>query len=305
MHSLKRQAKGRKISVVAGIAPQPTEREIMSIEPVAALVQGKKRGRPAKAPCSETRTSSGSPVSMLGLSVRVAPTMQFDLRPEDEGVLSTVPCLDLIEEMVEVQCRAAFVSRAIGDELKRTKTVSIPKLKKQLSDSAVSLKEALKAIKDAQKESKLAKEEQEALKATLNKVMTERDDVVKAKEELIADKESLSSQVEQLQGFMLSINEESFNQGVRQVAFYHDVPVDDERYESNMDVIGGQLMPLGGEEAKDTDQIMENPTAETPQADDTIQPDESAQLDETIDIILNYLNLDSGCGPKTIYCFIF
>ena len=198
MNSLKRQAKGRKISAIAGIAPQPTSREVVPAEPAAAPAQGKKRGRPTKTPRSEAHTSFGSPVSMLGLSVRVAPTMQFDLRLNDEGVLAAVPTLDLIEEMVELQCRATVVSRAIGNELKRAKTVSIPKLKKQLSDSAVSLKEALKAVEDAQNESRLAKEEQEALKATLNKVMTERDNAVKEKEDLVADKESLSSQVEQL-----------------------------------------------------------------------------------------------------------
>jgi len=285
MNTLKRQAKKSNISALDGIAPSSTELEVMPVEPAAAPVQGKKRGRPAKAPRSEAGTSSESPVSMLGLSVRVAPTMQFDLRPEDEGVLSVVPCLDLIEEKVELQCRATVVSRAIGDELKRTKTVFIPKLKKQLSDSAVSLKEALKAVDEARNEAHLAKEEQEALNVTLNQVMAERADAVKAKEELTADKESLSSQVEQLQGFMLSINEESFKQGVRQVAFYHGVPVDDERYDSNMDVIDGKLMPLGGEEVEDNNQTMDDPIAETPQADDIVQPDESTQPDDTIDII--------------------
>jgi len=185
--------------------------------------------------------------------------------------------------MVELQCRAAVVSRAIGDELKRAKTVSIHKLKTQLSESVVSLKEALKAVDDARNEARLAKEEQEALKATLNQVMAERADVVKEKEDLAADKESLSAQVEQLQGFMLSINEESFNQGVRQVAFYHGVPVDDPRYDSGMDVINDQLMPLGAEDAEDIDQG--NQTVETHQPDDTTQPDETMQADDIIDIV--------------------
>jgi len=44
--------------------------------------------------------------------------MQFDLRPEDEDTLAAIPTLDLIEEMVELQCRAVVVGRAIGDELK-------------------------------------------------------------------------------------------------------------------------------------------------------------------------------------------
>ena len=258
MNTLKWQANKSKISTLVGIAPTPTEREVVPAEPATAPVQGKNRGWPAKASRSEARTSSGSPVSMLGHSVRVAPTMQFDLRSEDEGVLSAVPCLDLIEEMVELQCRAAVVSRALGDELKRAKTVSIPKLKKQLSDSVVSLKEALKAVDEARNEACLAKEE------------------------LATDKESLNAQVKQLQGFMLSINEESFKQGVRQVAFFHGVPADNERYDSNMDVVDGQLMPLGGE---DNDQPMDDPITEAPQGNDFVQPNGSTQPDDTIDVI--------------------
>jgi len=204
--------------------------------------------------------------------------MQFDLRPNDEGVLAAIPTLDLIEEMVELQCRAAVVSKAIGDELKRAKTVSISKLKTQLSESVVSLKEALKAVAEARDEARLVHEEQKALKVTLSQVMAERADAVKEKEELAVDKESLRAQVEQLQGFMLSINEESFNQGVRQVAFYHGIPADDPRYDSGMDVINGQIMPLGGEDAEDVDQ--ENEVVETPQLDET-----TMQPDETIDIV--------------------
>jgi len=284
MNTLKRQANKSKISMLAGTTPISTDREVVPVEPAVAPVQGKKRGRPAKSPRFEARTLSESPVSMLGLSVRVAPTMQFDLRPEDEGVLLAVPCLDLIEEVVELQCRAAVVSRAFGDELKRVKTVPIPKLKKQLNDSVVSLKEALKATEEAQNEARLAREEQETLKATLTEVMAERADAVKAKEELVVAKESLGAQVEQLQGFMLKINEESFKQGVRQVAFFHGVPANDEQYDSNMDVVDGQLMPLGGEEGEDDDQTMNDPIAKTAR-DDLEQPDESTQPDDAIDIV--------------------
>jgi len=134
--------------------------------------------------------------------------------------------------------------------------VSIPKLKSQLSESAVSLKDALKAVDEARNDVRLAKEEQEALKVALNQVMAEQAEAIKEQEKMAADKESLNAQVEQLQGFMLKINEESFNQGVRQVAFYHGVSADDERYDSNMDVVDGRLMPLGGEETEENDQAM-------------------------------------------------
>jgi len=192
MNTLKRQANKSKISALAGTVPLPTEREIAPVEVAIAPAQGKKRGRPAKVPRTETRSSSGSPTSMLGSSVRVAPTMQFDLRPEDEVVLAVVPTLDLIEEMVELQCRATVVSRAIRDELKRVKTVSIPKLKSQLSESSVSLKDALKAIDEARKDARLAKEEQEALKVTLNQVMAERADAIGNKKSWLVIKSPLA-----------------------------------------------------------------------------------------------------------------
>ncbi len=92
----------------------------------------------------------------------------------------------------------------------------------------------------------------------------------------------LTAQVEQLQGFMLSINEQSFRQGVRQVAFFHGVPDDDERYDSNMDVVDGRLMPLGDEEAEESGQTAD-PMAVASQ-EDGIRPEESINPD-AIDIV--------------------
>lgn len=64
-----------------------------------APVGNRKRGRPPKTQISlEVGSSSGKPITMLGLSIRVAPTMQFDLRPEDEGVLAAILTKDLIEK---------------------------------------------------------------------------------------------------------------------------------------------------------------------------------------------------------------
>jgi len=50
MNSLKRQANKSKIATIAGIVPRPIEQEVVPVKVVAAPVQGKKRGRPAKAP---------------------------------------------------------------------------------------------------------------------------------------------------------------------------------------------------------------------------------------------------------------
>ena len=102
MNSLKRQANKSKIATIAGIVPRPTEREVVPVDAAPVPTQGKKRGRPAKVPRTEAQSSSGSPISLLVSSVRVAPTMQFDLRPEDEEVFANIPTLDLVEETVEL-----------------------------------------------------------------------------------------------------------------------------------------------------------------------------------------------------------
>ena len=83
------------------------------------------------------------------------------------------------------------------------------------------------------------------------------------KTDLTTNKESLNGEIEKALGFMLRINEESFNQGVRQVAFLHGVPADDSCYNLGKDVINDQLVPLGGEDAEEADRYG-RPTSEDP-----------------------------------------
>jgi len=93
---------------------------------------------------------------------------------------------------------------------------------------------------------RLAKEDQEGLKDTLTKLTAEWDQLLSEKANAAAREESLNAELEKCQGFMLQVSEESFNQGVRQVAYYHDVPSDDPQYDLCMDAVDGKLMPLGG-----------------------------------------------------------
>jgi len=119
--------------------------EIAPLVAVAAPAVNRKIGRPPKVQAgSEVGPSSGRLLTMLGSLMRVASTMQFELRPEDEGVLATIPTKDLIKELVELQSRATVVGRAIGDELSRTQTVVVPKLKAELEESTLSLKNIIK-----------------------------------------------------------------------------------------------------------------------------------------------------------------
>ena len=274
MKDLKKQAEDRKVSSATGIVPKPAAIEVVSPEIAVAPPVNKKRGRPSKVQKLEVGTSSGGkPVSMLGLGLRVAPTMQFDLLPEDEGILAAVPTLHLIEEMVELQCRAAVVSRAIGDELKRAESVVILRLKAKLDESSQALKKALQDVdacqKEKEREAQMIKEEQETLKAMVTKLTAERDELVQEKADLTTEKESLNVEIEKYQGFMLRINEESFNQGLRQATFFHGIPADDSRYDLGKDVVNGRLVPLG-EDVDDAGQVMEEPSTDIAKPDETI-----------------------------------
>ena len=135
--------------------------------------------------------------------MQVASAMQFELRPEDEGVLAAIPTKDLIEELVELQSRVTIVGKALGDELNRTQTVVVPKLKAELEESANSLKSAIEMTEtcreEMQKKDRLAKEEQEALKLTLAKVMVEQDKLLKEKVDVEAKGESLAAEMEKFQ----------------------------------------------------------------------------------------------------------
>ncbi|KAL9284942.1 hypothetical protein ACSQ67_024699 [Phaseolus vulgaris] len=80
--------------------------------------------------------------------------------------------------------------------------------------------------------------------------------------------------MEKCREFMLRINEESFYHGIRRVAFYHDVPMDDPRYDLNKDVVNGELVPLGG----NAENVMEE---EEPRRTEVIKPESS--VDEIIE----------------------
>ena len=68
----------------------------------------------------------------------------------------------------------------------------------------------------------------------------------------------------------MRVSEESFNQGVRQVAFFHGVLAEDSWYDLEKDVVNSQLVPLG-EGTDNSNQTMEDQSIETAQPDETIE----------------------------------
>jgi len=77
------------------------------------------------------------------------------------------------------------------------------------------------------------------------KVGAERNKLMKEKVELEENEKTLYFELEKCHSFMLWISEEFFQQGVRQTAFYHNIPVEDPRYDLEKDMVDGKLVPLG------------------------------------------------------------
>jgi len=144
--------------------------------------------------------------------------MQFDLLPEDEGILAAISTRNLIEELVEMKSWATAVGKTLGEELNRTSTILVPKLRAELEESTNSLKAALEAVEACREKMRrdelTTKELQEVLKAHLTKVEAERDQLLKEKVDVEKKEKSLTAEMEKCQEFMLRINEESFYQGI-------------------------------------------------------------------------------------------
>ena len=77
--------------------------------------------------------------------------MEFDLLLEDESVLAVVPTSNLIEELFELKSRTTLVGKTLGEEMKRTNTTLVSKLKAELAESANSLKAVVRPWRCAKK----------------------------------------------------------------------------------------------------------------------------------------------------------
>jgi len=85
---------------------------------------------------------------MLYPSLQVAQALEFDLLPEDESLLVVVPTGDQIVELVELQGWGTLVGKTLGEELKRTNTVLVPRLKAELVKLVNSLKAATTTVEE-------------------------------------------------------------------------------------------------------------------------------------------------------------
>jgi len=202
---------------------------------------------------------------MLNLHLQVASGVQISLSPEDESVLAVVP-ISLITKLMELQSQSLLVGRTLGEELERTTVVVVTKLKTELEESTSSLKttlETMGALKEKMRQVSL--EGQEAKRALTVKMEVERaehekENVKREKEEVEAEEreKTLSTEVKKCQSFMLRITDDYFHQGLRQVAFFHGIPIEDSRYDIEKDVVEGKLVTIN----RGVDEVMKDANGE-------------------------------------------
>ena len=146
---------------------------------------------------------------MLNPSLQVAQALEFNLLPEDESVLAVVPIDDLIVELVELQGRTTLVGKTLGEELKRTNNVLVPKF--ELEETVNSLKVVTTTVeeyKEKMRQDQVAADAvQEALRADLARVEFERNQLLKEKVESEERERVLAIDLSNCHSFMLHINE--------------------------------------------------------------------------------------------------
>jgi len=202
----------------------------------SAAGAAKKRGRPVKGNqegrAGPSRTASEP--TLLSAGMEVAAHLQVELTAEESEV-STIPTTKLMVETLELQSRTLIASRTVVEELERVTTVTVPRLKKEVTEANQALKasaetaEKLKGqIEEKQAAIKVHEEQKRGLEAQL-KEGADREKVLKA-------------EVAKCQDFMLHISEEYFRLGIQQAACLHGIPVEDDRYDIEKVVVDGELV---------------------------------------------------------------
>jgi len=226
MNDLRRQRNRQVGSVEASgaLAVQPATTVPAGGASVAAAA--KKRGRPAKGN-QEGRAGPSQTTSeptLLTVSMEVAAHLQVELTVEDNEVFSTIPTTKLMVETLELQSRALIASRTVVEELERVTTVTVPRLKKDVTEATQATKaatEMAEKLKAQVEEEQAAMKAQEGLTKNLEAQLKEGAD----------REEALKAEVAKCHDFMLRISEEYFRLGIQQAACLHGAPLEDDRYD--------------------------------------------------------------------------
>jgi len=225
-----------------------------TVPAAGASIAAKKRGRPPKGNqegrAGPSRTTSEP--TLLAVGMDIAAHLQAELTAEENEIFATIPTTKLMVETLELQSRALMASRTVVEELERVTTVTIPRLKKDVTEATQATKvstERAEKLKVQLEEKQAAAKAQEELTKNLEAQLKEGAD----------REEALKAEVAKCHDFMLRISEEYFRLGIQQVACLHGAPLEDDRYDIEKIVVDGKLVPTNS-----GDNMNEEAEAETP-----------------------------------------
>ena len=159
-----RDAQSASVDTAGVLAAVPST----TVPAAGASAAAKKRGRPPKGNqdgrAGPSRTTSEP--TLLAVGMDIAAHLQAELTAEENEIFATIPTTKLMVETLGLQSRALMASRTVVEELERVTTVTIPGLKKDVTE--------------ATQATKMSTEKAERLKVQLEEKQT----ALKAQEEL-------------------------------------------------------------------------------------------------------------------------
>ena len=253
MNNLRQQAKDRRtgsIEMSEALAAPPAT----TVPAPRAAAAAKKRGRPPKGN-QEGRAgpSRMTEPTLLAAGLDIATHLQAELTAEENEVLSTIPTTKLMVETLELQ------SRTVVEELERVTTVTVPRLKREVTETA-------QATKAATEMAEKLKSQLEEKRAAINAQEEQKKSLEAKLKEGVDREEAMKAEVAKCHDFMLRISEEYFRLGIQQATCLHGAPMEDDRYDIEKIVVDGNLVL-----ANPDDNSKEEAEAETPDP----QPDAS------------------------------
>ena len=193
------------------LAARPTT--VVPAAGTTAAAAAKKRGRPPKGN-QEGRLGPSRTVgepSLLTAGLEIASHLRTELTAEENEVLSTIPTTKLMVETLELQSRTLVTSRTVIEELERVTTITIPRLKKEVTEANQASKASARMVEKL----KGQLEEERAV----GKACEEQKRGLEVQLKDGADQEeALKAEVTKCQDFMLRISEEYFRSGIQQAA---------------------------------------------------------------------------------------
>ena len=139
MNKLRQGRDGQSASI--GTAGPLAAVPATTVTAAGASAAAKKRARPPKGSregrAGPSRTASEPTLLAVGLDI--AAHLQAELTAEESEVFATIPT-KLMVETLELQSRALMASRTVVEELERVTTVTIPLLKKDVTEATQAAK---------------------------------------------------------------------------------------------------------------------------------------------------------------------